>query len=151
QRGRGRRRHQAGDRPELARLGEPLLHHAELCHHGGVLLLAPGADDIFGMVAEEGGVHVDAPKGLSCAHTETARAGIIPKMIAKLWEASPPEPAGPASYQRHRPVDEGADIDFRLDGPAGETRTVTEPGRAKCIEDEARRAAGERRALQGER
>ena len=71
-------------------------------------------------------------------------------MIAKLWKAWPPEPADPASYSRHRPVDERADIDFRLDGPAGETRTVTEPGRTECVEDKARRAAGEGRALQGE-
>ena len=56
----------------------------ELRHDRVVLLLGPGADDVFGMVAEEGVEHVDAPMG---DFSRTNEPAMIPTMIAKLWEA----------------------------------------------------------------
>src|SRR6185312_5837446 len=55
--GRGGRRQQAGDRPEPALVGELLLHDRELGHDGVILLLAPGADHVFGIVAKDGVKH----------------------------------------------------------------------------------------------
>ena len=55
---------QAQRRPELARLGQPLLHDAEPRHDGGVLLLAPGPDDVLVVVAEDGVEHADRSPGV---------------------------------------------------------------------------------------
>ena len=50
-------RHQPRDGAELPALRELLLHHVELGHDGVVLLLAPGEDDVFVVVAEDGVEH----------------------------------------------------------------------------------------------
>src|SRR5262249_46261622 len=56
-RGRDGGRHEPGGRPELALLGEPLVHDIELGHDGVVLLLGPGIDDVFIVVAADGVEH----------------------------------------------------------------------------------------------
>jgi hypothetical protein len=48
---------ETGDGAEAALLRQPLLHHGELGHDGIVLGLAPGADDVFAVVAEYGVEH----------------------------------------------------------------------------------------------
>src|SRR6476659_1152100 len=60
--GRGGRRQQSGDWPQSALVGELLLHDRELGHDGVILLLGPGADDIFGIVAKDGVKHGGAPR-----------------------------------------------------------------------------------------
>src|SRR5688572_10484310 len=62
---RGRGRHQTSHRPKLACLGHPVVHDLEPGHAGVVLLLGPGADDVFGMVAKYGVLHVASPLRLS--------------------------------------------------------------------------------------
>ena len=54
---RGRRRHQAGDRPQASLAGEPVGHDIELGDDGGILLRRPGLDDVFAVVTEDGVLH----------------------------------------------------------------------------------------------
>src|SRR5262249_49014190 len=53
QRRRRRRGQEAGDRAQPTLLGPPLLGRPPLHHPGVVLLLAPGTDDVFGVVTKD--------------------------------------------------------------------------------------------------
>src|SRR5690606_37310350 len=76
QRRRRRGRHQPRHRTELARGRQRFVHRLEARHDGGVLLLAPGADDVLGVVAKNGVLHIDFPR----AWNKDARAGRRPTM-----------------------------------------------------------------------
>src|SRR5207302_365329 len=57
----GGRRHEADRRTELAILGKLLMDHIELGHDRFILFLAPGKDDVFVVVAEDGVEHGVSP------------------------------------------------------------------------------------------
>src|SRR5207302_2211990 len=91
----GGRRHEADGRTELAILGKLLMDHIELGHDRVVLFLAPGKDDVFVVVAEDGVEH----GGLSCSQGRTtiAPADTAPakKLPAKNRRSlRQPQPAG---------------------------------------------------------